>query len=51
MDRGNLGRQALKEFGSYRTPGDGRLFTELYNVQRLTSNKLDPVANVVIGTV
>ena len=51
VDRANLGRQALKEFQSYRTPDDGRLFTELYNVQRLTSNKLDPVARVVIGTV
>ncbi len=51
VDRGNLGRQALKEFQSYRTPDDGRLFTELYNVQRLTANRVDPVANVVIGTV
>ncbi len=34
VDRANLGRQALKEFQSYRTPDDGRLFTELYNVQR-----------------
>lgn len=51
VDRANLARQALKEFQSYRTPDDGRLFTELYNVQRLTSNRLDPVANVVIGTV
>jgi type I restriction enzyme R subunit len=51
VDRANLGRQALKEFQSYRTPDDGRLFTELYNVQRLTANKVDPVANVVIGTV
>jgi type I restriction enzyme R subunit len=51
VDRANLGRQALKEFQSYRTPDDGRLFTELYNVQLLSSNKLDPVANVVIGTV
>jgi type I restriction enzyme R subunit len=51
VDRANLGRQALKEFQSYRTPDDGRLFTELYNVQRLTNNRLDSVANVVIGTV
>lgn len=51
VDRANLGRQALKEFQSYRTPDDGRLFTELYNVQLLSSNKLDPVARVVIGTV
>jgi type I restriction enzyme, R subunit len=51
VDRANLARQALKEFQSYRAPDDGRLFTELYNVQRLTSNRLDPVANAVIGTV
>lgn len=51
VDRANLGRQALKEFQSYRTPDDGRLFTELYNVQLLTSNRIDPVARVVIGTI
>jgi type I restriction enzyme R subunit len=51
VDRGNLGRQTLKEFQSYRTPDDGRLFTELYNVQLLTSNTLDPVARVSIGTI
>jgi type I restriction enzyme, R subunit len=33
------------------TPDDGRKFTELYNVQRLASNKLDPVARVVITTI
>jgi type I restriction enzyme R subunit len=51
VDRANLGRQALKEFQNYTTPDDGRKFTELYNVQRLTSNKLDPVARVVITTI
>src|SRR5881296_2996277 len=51
VDRANLGRQALKEFQAYRTPDDGRKFTELYNVQRLTSNHLDQVARVVITTV
>lgn len=51
VDRKNLGTQALKELQQYRTPGDGRKFTELYNVQLLTSNKLDPVARVVITTV
>lgn len=51
VDRGNLAKQALKEFQAFRTPDDGRLFTELYNVQRLTSNRVDPVAKVVIGTV
>lgn len=51
VDRSNLGRQALKEFQQYRTPDDGRLFSELYNVQHLTSNKLDPVARVCITTI
>ena len=44
VDRGNLGRQALKEFQDYTTPDDGRKFTELYNVQLLKSNRIDPVA-------
>jgi hypothetical protein len=40
-------RQALKEFQAYQTPDDGRLFTELYVVQHLTSSKLSPAAAVV----
>ncbi|MBN8524999.1 MAG: DEAD/DEAH box helicase family protein [Planctomycetes bacterium] len=51
VDRGNLGRQALKEFQAYQTPDDGRLFTELFVVQHLTSPKLNPAAAVVIGTI
>lgn len=51
VDRTNLGKQALKEFQQYTTPDDGRKFTELYNVQHLTSNRLDPVAKVVITTI
>ncbi|MGH2370640.1 MAG: DEAD/DEAH box helicase family protein, partial [Chloroflexota bacterium] len=51
VDRANLGRQALKEFQQYVTPDDGRKFTELYNVQHLTSNRLDPVARVCITTI
>jgi type I restriction enzyme R subunit len=51
VDRGNLGRQALKEFQAYTTPDDGRKFTELYNVSRLGSNKVDPVNRVVITTI
>ena len=50
VDRANLGRQALKEFQAFRTSDDGRLFTELYNVQRLQSNRIDPVAKVCIST-
>jgi type I restriction enzyme R subunit len=51
VDRANLGRQALKEFQAYNTPDDGRKFVELYNVQLLSSNKIDPVASVVITTI
>ncbi|MCA9541853.1 MAG: DEAD/DEAH box helicase family protein, partial [Myxococcales bacterium] len=51
VDRGNLGRQAHKEFQAYTTPDDGRKFHELYNVVNLTHNKLDPVNKVVITTI
>ena len=51
VDRNNLGKQTLREFQSYRTPDDGRKFTELYNVQRLTSNVIDPVSKVTITTI
>src|SRR5262249_2458664 len=51
VDRANLGRQTLKEFQQYVTPDDGRKFTELYNVQHLRSNRIDPVARVCITTI
>lgn len=51
VDRANLGRQALREFQTFDTPDTGRLFTELYNVQLLSSNTIDPAANVVITTI
>ena len=51
VDRNNLGRQTLKEFQAFVTPDDGRKFTELYNVQHMQSNKLDPVAKVCITTI
>jgi len=51
VDRRNLGKQALQEFQQYTTPDDGRKFTELYNVQLLTSNTVDPIAKVVITTI
>ncbi len=51
VDRSNLGRQALEEFQRYVTPEDGRKFTELYNVQHLTSNVIDPACKVVITTI
>jgi type I restriction enzyme R subunit len=51
VDRNNLGRQTFKEFQQYVTPDDGRKFTELYNVQHLTSNTIDPVSRVAITTI
>jgi type I restriction enzyme R subunit len=51
VDRANLGRQTLKEFQGFTTPDDGRKFTELYNVQHLASNGIDPVARVTISTI
>ncbi len=51
VDRSNLGEQAEKEFQGYRTPDDHRKFTELYNVQRLTSNTIGSSSKVVITTI
>jgi len=51
VDRTNLGVQTFNEFQQYRTPDDGRKFTDLYNVQHLTSNTLDPVSRVCISTI
>jgi type I restriction enzyme R subunit len=51
VDRKHLGRQALKEFQQFDTPDDGRKFTELYNVQLMTSNQLDRVCRVCITTI
>lgn len=51
VDRGNLGRQALKEFQQYTAPDDGRKLTELYNVQLLKSPHIDSVSKVCIGTI
>jgi len=51
VDRKNLGRQTLTEFQQYITPDDGRKFTNLYNVQLLSSNKIDKVCKVTITTI
>ncbi|MCB9473184.1 MAG: DEAD/DEAH box helicase family protein [Candidatus Delongbacteria bacterium] len=51
VDRSNLGEQAEKEFQSYRVPDTGRKFTELYNVQRLTTNTIMDSSRVVISTI
>ncbi len=51
VDRGNLGHQTLQEFQNFTVPKDGRKFTELYNVQHLTSNVVDDVSRVCISTI
>ncbi|MBB4756983.1 restriction endonuclease subunit R [Xanthomonas arboricola] len=51
VDTRNLGKQAHQEFMAYTPPDDGRKFTELYNVQRLTSSHIDPHAQVCISTI
>ena len=51
VDRANLGRQAKSEFDQFVLPNDGRKFTAVYNVQHLTSNKLDDVCRVTICTI
>jgi type I restriction enzyme R subunit len=48
VDRRNLGRQALREFQAYTPPDDNSKFTELYNVQLLSSNTIDRVSQVCI---
>jgi len=51
VDRRKLGKQTLTEFEQYVTPDDGRKFTELYNVQHMTSNTLDTVSRVCVTTI
>ncbi len=51
VDRGNLGRQALKEFQQYTVPGDGRKFTELYNAHILGPGGIGDEIKVTISTI
>jgi len=51
VDRRTLGKQTLQKFQEYATPDDGRKFTELYNIQHLTTNTLDLVSRVCITTI
>jgi len=51
VDTRNLGKQADQEFQAFKPNDDKRLFTELYNVQRLRSNFIDPSAQVCISTI
>jgi type I restriction enzyme R subunit len=51
VDRNNLAEQTIGEFQNYRAPGDGRRFTELYNVDKLTSVGMLGSSNVVVSTI
>ncbi len=51
VDRNNLGDQTLREFRDYTTPDDGRKFTELYNVDKLTGAGMVGCSKVVISTI
>jgi type I restriction enzyme, R subunit len=51
VDRRNLGRQAKGEFQRFDIPGSSRKFAEVYNIQHLTSSRIDKVSRVCISTV
>ncbi len=51
VDRNNLADQTKAEFSNYRTPGDGRRFTEIYGVDKLTGAGMLGSSNVVISTI
>lgn len=51
VDRNNLADQTLGEFQNYRTPDDGRRFTELYSVNKLSSAGLLGSTKVTISTI
>ncbi|MCY3818521.1 MAG: DEAD/DEAH box helicase family protein [Gammaproteobacteria bacterium] len=51
VDTRNLGEQAEQEFMAFLPNDDNRKFTELYNVQRLTSPSIAGDVQVVISTI
>lgn len=51
VDTKNLGEQAEQEFMKFVPQDDNRKFTELYNVQRLTSSYIASDAQVCISTI
>ncbi|RLC11423.1 MAG: hypothetical protein DRH43_04160 [Deltaproteobacteria bacterium] len=51
VDTKNLGEQAEQEFMAYLPSDDNRKFTELYNVQRLSSSYIADSSQVVISTI
>jgi type I restriction enzyme R subunit len=51
VDRGNLGKQAEDEFAVFEPNDDQRKFPQLYTVQRLKANSINPASKVVITTI
>lgn len=51
VDTKNLGEQAEQEFMTYQPNDDSRKFTELYNVQRLSSSYIASDSQVCISTI
>ncbi len=51
VDTKNLGEQAEQEFMNFNPNDDNRKFTELYNVQRLSSNFISDDSQVCISTI
>ena len=51
VDRNNLAGQTLAEFQNYTTPDDGRRFTEIYNVDKLTGAGMLGSSKVVVSTI
>jgi type I restriction enzyme, R subunit len=51
VDRNNLGDQTIREFADFVTPDDGRKFTDLYNVDKLTKGGLPESSKVVVSTI
>ena len=51
VDTRNLGEQAEQEFMAFLPNDDNRKFTELYNVQRLTSPSMAGDVQVIISTI
>src|SRR5690554_4385692 len=51
VDTKNLGEQAEQEFMTFQPTDDNRKFTELYNVQRLTSSYIASDSQVCISTI
>lgn len=51
VDRNNLGRQAEREFASYRLTESGDPFNTIFGVERLKKNLIPKDANVIVSTI